>query len=343
MAWFAYGRFWTWVQTAAPPVAVPTDDIIVHVCSADYTAMRANRVTRAASPFLTRNMAAFRVMDAELLGDGDVAYGMYFVMERVALPSWQAPGGEAMPSAVLEQQQALRARENALRAKRLYVVIPTLHEHGAVDGGRLLSGDHWSFVINSGGGRSTTTPLHLHLTQYVPWRAGLGNRLQVNNYLPLEFIIPGTLPAFKEALLQPALRFDDIASPLHRLLRRPFVAEDAATSSGGAALPRPGRGRAARHVANRTASNAPRAFDDMWFELPLHRLVIVGVRRGAGYDFTVTIHDRLAHAPGMLRRAASFQLRAAQARDRAAVFAACARAMADLTWDAFVDAPEWPE
>lgn len=319
---FSYARFWNWWRGDEGGALEATDDVIVRVCDADYHAMKYKK--GAVAPFLTRNMATFRVTDASLLAARDrlFANGLFMVMERAAL-------SDAVRS---------RERENALRKKWLFAVCPRLHERVA-----LLAGDHFSFVLGSG-----DEPLHLHWTEYVPYTVqgaalGMGDDRRTKNPLPLDFHIPHDIAAFRAAMLVPRLRHDHHSTPLHRLLRRPFEAvlpsRQARLDGGGG--PGAGRRRAQRHAQTR-ATGSPRAFDALWYELPLRRLVIVGARRGSGYDFIVTIHDRLAHEIGVLRPSATFRLSAAEAWDDDKVYQAVARAMADLTWESFLDPPPMP-
>lgn len=347
---FSYARFWNWWRGDEGGALEATDDVIVRVCDADYHAMKYKK--GAVAPFLTRNMAAFRVTDASLLAARDrlFANGLFMVMERAALSDAvrsRLPPDHQPPSERSHHARE-RERENALRKKWLFAVCPRLHERGAPGGedggGALLAGDHFSFVIGSAGDE----PLHLHWTEYVPHTVhgaalGMGDDRRTKNPLPLDFHIPRGVAAFRAALLVPRLRHDHHSAPLHRILRRPFEAalppRQARLDGGGG--PGAGRRRAQRHAQTRVAGS-PRAFDDLWHELPLRRLVIVGARRGAGYDFIVTIHDRLAHEIGVLRPSATFRLSAAAAWDDDEVYKGVARAMADLTWASFTDPPPMP-
>ncbi len=340
---FSYARFWHWWRGDEGGVLEPTDDIIVRVCDADYRAMKYKKGVVA--PFLTRNMAAFRVTDPSLLSAGDRLFenGLFMVMERAALSdAVRSRLPESDPSGGDQE----RVRDSAMRKKWLFAVCPRMHARGAPGGGPLLAGDHFTFVIGC-----SPTPLHLHVTEYVP-NMGLGNQdpvaqdVQGNTrpteaYLPLDFLIPRDVVAFNRFV--PKLRADDHAAPLHRLLRRPFVSGDSSGSStgqgGGGG---PGRRRARRHAQARGGPGASRAFEDLWYELPLHRIVIVGARRAGGYDFVVTIRDRLAHDIGMLRPSATFRLSAAAARDDVKVYDAVSHAMSGLTWASFVDPPPMP-
>lgn len=338
---FSYARFWDWWRNDEGGVLQATDDIIVRVCDADYRAMKYRK--GVAAPFLTRNMAAFRVTDPSLLSreldarDDMFGNGLFMVMERDALLS-DAMRDRLPPDSRSARGPAEKARdqERAVRNKCLYAVCPLLHERGAPDGGPLLAGDHFTFVVGS-----SAKSLHLHLTEYVPYTgrrsaAGVqGRTSHTDNHLPLEFRVPRDVEAFKNALLEPELRADEVAVPLHRLLLRP----SGLYGGGGHGA---GRRRARRHARAREPGSR-RAFDDLWYELPLRRLVVVGARRGGGYDFIVAIHDRLAHEPGVLRRSAAFRLPVVEAAwDDDGVYEATASAMAHLTWASFVDPPPMP-
>lgn len=334
---FAYTRFWNWWRNDEGGVLQATDDIIVRVCDADYHAMKYRK--GAASPFLTRNMAAFRVTDPSLLAARDTMFdnGLFMVMERDALSN-------AMLDRLSAQDPAAQARghANAVRKKWLFAVCPLLHERGAPEGGPLLAGDHFTFVVGSG-----SKPLHLHLTEYVPYagrRSAVGVQGRTShtpNPLPLDFPVPRNVAAFKTALLEPELRADEVAAPLHRILCRPFAPSLAHGGTGGGGGHGAGRRRARRHARAREPGS-PRAFDDLWYELPLRRLVVVGARRGSGYDFIVAIHDRLSHEAGVLHRSVAFRLPVEAAWDDDKVYEATASAMAALTWNSFVDPPPMP-
>jgi hypothetical protein len=82
------------------------------------------------------------------------------------------------------------------------------------------------------------------------------------------------------------------------------------------------------------------SFEDLWHRLPLHRIIVIGLRRGSGMDFTVTIKDRLWHPPYILRRARAFRVEGlGQVTDEIIQFRV-AQAMEDLRWESFEEPEE---
>ena len=340
---FSYPRFWDSFRKNENGILVPSNDITVRVWDADYKAMKYQR--RVATPFLTRNMEAFKVTDVNMLRTSDsytnyqlYEHGMFAVMERAALSG----SVDALHNSREQQNSAetTRVRSGAVRRKALFIVFPTIHENGHSS---FLAGDHFSFVVDQGGSSSHPKPLHFHLTQYVPWEHGQqGDTRHRKNYLPLEFNISSDIDAFKTDMLHVDLQGDHFAKPIHSLLRAPFLPHSRVNSAsinlavGGAR--QSGRGKALKYVSQRMSNE--RSFEEMWYELPLHRMIIIGLQRANGVDFTVSIIDRLSHATNTLRRACAFHLANANAHVTDDVIQTrIAQIMADWEWDSFVDPP----
>ncbi len=94
------------------------------------------------------------------------------------------------------------------------------------------------------------------------------------------------------------LNNDMFAMPLHALFLKGTARPTAAVTQqqqGGAkrrgATRSAGRGKASQ--AERRRGARQQTFDDMWRELPLHSMTVIGVRTDIGYDVSVSIQNRL--------------------------------------------------
>ena len=167
------------------------------------------------------------------------------------------------------------------RKRRMYFVFP--FEKRKATGGVFMAGDHFTFCMDS---NDKKIPLHFHLTVYVPdlVQSELGRALHINDYLPSAFTLPITPDAF---LAGPLLKDDTVrarGSVIHKLLAHPFTPQP--QQQGGA--------RRRSNKAPRARGSARRSFDDAWYALPLHRVIMMAVARADGtYDVTMIIHDRL--------------------------------------------------
>ena len=340
---FSYNHFWNSFRTNQHGILLADDRaIIVRVFDADYKAMKRSRGT--AIPFVTRNMSAFKVTNPNMLcplGSTTVyplyEHGMYAVMERVALQRTHGAQDTQDP------ELWMRTYDRAVRRKALFIVFPTLHPTGMPGGsGPLLAGDHFSFCIDNGGGRHEHhTPLHFHMTKYSPFGLGQGDSLRRDNYLPANFEIPSDINAFKSIIRDPDLRSDDFLRPLHSLFRAPFnqisTTENATTALEGGGR-RSGRCRATHHTRQRGQNE--RSFNDLWYELPLHRIIVIGMRRNSGMDFTVFLKDRLVHPPFTMTRACVFRIEDPGPVSHEVIELRVAQAMDDLRWESFVEPEE---
>jgi hypothetical protein len=334
---FSYSRFWDSFRNNEHGIA---DDaaITVRVFDADYKAMKRQRGTCV--PFVTRNMSAFKVTDSRMLCHPDSTdrfalyeHGMYAVLEQVALQRSQDARDQ-------DREQWKRMHDRAIRRKALFIVFPTLHPNGMPDGlSDLLSGDHFSFFVNEG-----RMPLHFHMTQYVPCTDDQGDSRRRDNYMPTKFHITSDVNSLKAIIHEPGLRRDEFLRPLHSLLRAPFSPRRSeariATSPVGGGR-QTGRRRATHYAVIRDSQ--ARSFEDLWYELPLHRIIVIGLRRDGGVDFTVTIKDRLSHPPYVLCRACAFRMEGADTQvTNDEVQATVAEAMATFRWETFMEPEEIP-
>jgi hypothetical protein len=298
MAAFAYASLWKRMQRF--PV---TDDIVVTVLTADYPAMKHQR--GRCVPFLTRNMTARRVTEASLCDFPLYEHGMFVVYEADALLA-------APP-------------DRALRKKQLFVVFPKR-------AGEVFVGNHFTFMVNPKAPEPER--LQFHLTRYGRMEDGVELDVKhAKNNMPLRFSLPSDPRYFKEKLLtRPDIRQDAFAVPLHALLTEGTRAYRPQQAGGSK---RRGQHRARQTAARR--GRRPAAFDELWYELPLHAITIVGVRASEGYDVSVTVADRLNHRgadDNVLRPACTFRSPTMELGMVTALIAEYA-ASAAWTWDTF--------
>jgi hypothetical protein len=318
---FRYSTLWKRMQRFPE-----TDDIVVTVLSADYVAMK--NQGRRCVPFLTRNMTACKVTDAALNAFPLYEHGMYAVYERAALVD-SSPAHE---------------RQRALRRKQLFVVFPTDLRIASGREGResdmepFFTGDHFTFMVNPAA--DETERLQFHLTQYPGLTTDFvaARSAYTKDNMPLHFPLPTDAAAFKtQRLTKEDLQRDLFALPLYALFSKEGSQPPPQQQQhGGAKRASTARQRAARTAQRRGAR--PRAFDDLWHELPLHAMAIIGIRRRdgrAGYDVTVKVTDRLQHDGRdeyQLRPAARFT---APDMDQATVEPLVAAAASQWDWDTF--------
>jgi len=176
------------------------------------------------------------------------------------------------------------------KCQRMYVVVPKTHED-AFGGRAFLTADHFTFQTNNGGGVPADKKLQLHRTAYIPSpdRPDAGITYHAQSHLPRCFAIPADVRAFGEYLTVDVAPF---ASYLHNLMCRP-------ATSGPVPAP-PSEGGARRCRTARAAN-----FSQMWQVLPIHRLIVVGIRNGDGFDVTVFVFDRFNNSS--LSRAVMFR------------------------------------
>jgi len=265
---FTYGHMYNWYKAAIGTDAFPiTDDVKVFVYEANYQAIDRQRRSRPRSglrydrdgstrPFTRPGIVVTRVLDESFADPVMYPHGLYLVTES-------------------EDKRVDRKR-------RMYFVFP--FEKRKAAGGVFMAGDHFTFCMDS---NDKKTPLHFHLTVYVPdlVQSELGRALHINDYLPSAFTLPMTPDAF---LAGPLLKENTVrarGSVIHKLLAHPFTPQPQPQQQGGA--------RRRRNKAPRARGPARRSFDDAWYALPLHRVIMMAVARADGtYDVTMIIHDR---------------------------------------------------
>lgn len=167
------------------------------------------------------------------------------------------------------------------KRKQLFVVFPT---RLLTNDGAFFVGNHFTFMVNPKSPEDER--LQFHLTRYRAFADSVHMETShTKNNLPLRFPLSADRTAFSdERLHDPDLQREAYAAPLHSLFREGTAG---AQQEGGAGNKnRAGRPKATRAVQRRGA-RAP-AFDDLWYELPLHAMTIVGVPTADGYDVSVT-------------------------------------------------------
>ena len=168
-----------------------------------------------------------------------------------------------------------RAEDND-RCKRLFVVQPRVYEDLGI-----VTADHYSFQFNKGAAEDER--LQLHQTYYtpVPRLPTTGFRNKIDNFLPACFDIPKDVEEFKKDRLHNAA-FKTDGHFLHDLMTRPMTEPRIVPFTVGGS-----GGRRTRRVAT---------FEDMWTDLPIKRILVIGVRNGDGFDVTIFVYPTLRQA-----------------------------------------------
>lgn len=160
-----YHALWRFYKDGMAGAAVPTDDVICHVFTADYVAMKAMKYTGEGDrvPFLHRGMRAMKVADSV----GDVLVKAHREFFRVNVFDHRHDRRELRDIALSQDcyivvNEAFDAREEAKLAhkKNLYVVYPVPH-YDRPDG-IFFTADHFSFTINNGDDRDHGTSNHFN-------------------------------------------------------------------------------------------------------------------------------------------------------------------------------------
>jgi len=305
---FTYNKMWNWYTNAQDTAAFPaTDDVVVRIYNADYSAMKYRAETMA--PFTNPSVTVSRILDESILAAGTTArHGLFLVSDAT---------------------NTEEARKRALSKKNLFFVFPSERKDGSPDGtgATRLMADHFSFCHDK---NDKNTPVHFHLTEYMPHSliAGRGSTFHMNNYLPSVFVLPATAHAFREShILQKD--FDVYSALVYAILARPTPQQP---QNGGTTNRRRKRRARARQPG-------PLSFESAWFALPLHKLIVMAVKNASGaYDVTLVMYDRLTGVksersrqscalPGVPR---DVVLNAAALEERIAT-----RFLSTLTWDDF--------
>jgi hypothetical protein len=315
---FSYGQFREYYCGLGSVAA----DIVVRDYKANYAAIKYMGDGQQ-RPFLNRGMTARELSaDDPLRLHGLFRHGAYVVHPRD------------------------RERD---RSKQLFFVHPMLHgEDDAV--GPLFTADHFTFCVNHAGGR----PLKFHHTEYVPVPSlpGRPEGVLLHRFspLPTSFDLPTSAAALRSSGLLDEYVADRHSAVLAEMLARPFSplgrVEESATGGSGQETRARRRRRAAAAKAREAAGMPPR-FDDLWRELPIHGLLVIGLppppplpggrgrRAEADEDATVTVvvTDRFRYSAAKQKTVAVFKVASALLHNDAAIEAKIAEALAHLSWD----------
>jgi hypothetical protein len=210
------------------------------------------------------------------------------------------------------------------KKKQLFVVSPW--EHADDTHGTYFTADHFSFVVNSNA--PIERRLNFHQTTYVPHNfvPGEGAAVHTYNPLPTKFDLPASSSALARSGLFGERVPREYADTLLALFAHPF------TAVGGGARKR----RVAAAVKARKASGrSSRQFDDLWRELPIHSLLVIGLPnpdQQSSSSVTVFVTDRFNYSFARQRSAAAFTVSTDVLRDDAAMESRVAEALASLTW-----------
>ena len=322
---FSYGEF----REHYIELGDVTGDVVARLYTADYPVMKYTTATpgRAAEaelrPFLHRGMTARSLPPDDPLGRHELfSLGAYVVYPT-------------------------EYRRDA--KKQLFIVHPRQQNDDRL--GAYFTADHFSFVVNQNGrGRQ---PLNLHYTTYVtapglsiPGRPR-GFAAHEFSPLPTSFDLPTGADALRRSnILRPAMA-DLHGDVLATMLTSPFtvqrggVGRVAAVARGGGRRNARRRGDAAARA--RDAAGGVRRFDDMWRELPIHSLLVIGILPmrdteddGANATVTVIVTDRFKFSTAAKRAAATFMLPAGLLHDDAEVEARVAESLASLSWESML-------
>lgn len=216
----SYDTLWQWYVNAcsSPAFSHPTNDVTVMILEREHTAFGHNKRTGSIdNPFLTRNMRAFKVnRDDSLSRFSRFANGLFVVVEE-----------HVLVQPIQSQEETDSQRRRAFQKKNLFFVFPKRH------GTQLFTADHFSFVLDN---NDHTTPLHLHLTEYIPYpnetnpsHVSEGVPMRTNNYMQREFPLydkPDDMVRNKIIRNHIAKWFHN---EIHAILERPFVSHGGGT------------------------------------------------------------------------------------------------------------------
>ena len=327
MLQFKYSSFWEHYCG----IGEVADDVFVRMYTADYLAMKYEDRARAAEmrPFMNRGMTARRLPPDDPLRRHDLFRLGAFVVHK--------------------------ADRRADTKKQVYVVHPREHHDEGL--GTYYTADHFSFVLNRHGPR----PLNLHYTTYTAVAAlsvpGRPRGIVAHEFspLPTSFDLPSTASGLRQSGILRQVMADVHSNVLFTMLSQPFTTDPGPSSSapasssveGGSSGRRRRRQREAAiraRVAAREVAAGRRTFDDLWHELPIHNMLVVGIPhppgskmtdQGQGHvTVTVIITDRLKYSNASQKAAAVFMIDRELLGDNAVVEARIADALEDLSWEA---------
>jgi hypothetical protein len=324
-----YGEMWRWFVEVGEDVAYPVNNVIVKIFEANYEVIK-YRVQNGEEygpyePFVTRNSQVHKVhatdpmVSAHSGTNGMVQHGMYLVTDA--------------PSVSYDTTEKIR------RKKNLYVVFPR-----QID--TIVVADHISWCVDQGGKRDRRAkPVHLHVTRYSPndLIPGEGSVIHIKNSLASSIeAVPRELGAFRDLVISNH-GVVPFAGLLRDVMLRPYLPPaDGHVASTAGGKPNTKKRRVARR--RRAAASDPHRgrrtpFEQAWFDLPLRKMVVIGVPSDTSVHFTAYVYDRMSHPLNGGSLGLHFVLGAAAARDDARVTSAIAGLLAGRRWDDFIDIP----
>lgn len=221
--------------------------------------------------------------------------------------------------------------EKAKPQKELYIVSPQLFT--IPSGQHILTGDHFSFVVNK-----TSNPnkaLHFHKTEYIPSYTNVakGNARRLPSPMPKSFIL--TPSSLKRNL---GGQLEGYIEPLYTIFRLPW--------HGHSDSPNAEHVGGTSHqsiVRRRTAIHKNRKFKDLWRSLPIHKMVVICIKdiidNTEFMHVTVFAYDRLHHKTDW-RVARYLRLPVTDMQNVPKLETAIARAFEGMQWDDFKEAPQ---
>jgi hypothetical protein len=295
---FEYAAFW---KHCRDQLGDPTDDLQVHVFDADYRAMKYDR-SRERVPFLHRSMEARRIPDAD-------------------------PITSRSPSAALGTFLVFDRSKKIARKKCMFFVVPSSYDREGF--APVVTADHFTFLQNYD--VPERKRLQLHFTHYLPDRnPERGGAVRDANHLPLRFEMPEDASEFASSVIVNAEASRHSAS-LFELFRRSYVFTTRSAGGGKAGKKQQQRRRRDR----RPEQGGGGGFDDLWRDLPIHRIVMFSM----GGCLTVCITDRFKRdRAGAMSHA--YVLRTGNGGFALDACAQVAQRMAGRTWESFRDADE---
>jgi hypothetical protein len=320
-----YADMWEWYRDDRGGLFTPTSDVVVHIYNANYPVIKFRTPRQGdhqvegvdvgpSEPFLQRHCRAATIP---------------------ASLSASAPHGAFV---VIEDPTSHAAIASANRSKNLYFVFPSVYENFGI-----VAADHFSFCVNS---KDPAWPIRLHLTEYQPRlrNPSVGSVLHHKNYLPatMEDLPATDFPAFRSRVVRNPNLTDNAATlkvveDLMKLMAVPFVHPVAGTVGGGAGR----RGRRQRQRQRQAAAASAAGLDEfeqLWYRLPLRKVVVFGVPHGPRVHFTAHVYDRMNHRPGIVAtKGFHFVVERSHAHDEGLVRAEVAKRLQGYIWDDFID------
>ena len=303
---FTYSKMWKWYTDAYDTVPFPaTDDIVVKVYDVEYGAKKYGRENRL--PFTNPVVKVARVTDELILA---------------SVPTVLLQHGLFVVSDDLNACHTEDARLKAMRKKQLFFVFPT--ERRDASGELFFAADHFSFGLDK---NDKKTPLHFHMTEYVPDRVmhGRGSTIHNNDYMPSAFTLPIASGDFR-------MRLSGYAPFVHELMSHPLTQPLPPQRQIG------GTKNRRRKRRQRATQPGALSFTDAWLALPLHKLIVLAVKNAETYDVTLVVYDRLLGVRSEESRASCALVkipRGVVMNDAALEERIATEFLSKLTWDSF--------